>query len=115
MSTFIIRNKQTLEQWTASSGKSSWRKINHAKAAFAYSRGWQKQDVLLLHYFDNLGKYGSLKFNDQDVYEVVELLSDSEDKLKLVTNLVTNYYHNLTVLLDPCTVLEDIATILEVK
>lgn len=32
MSTFIIRNKDTLQQWVANSGKRAWSKSNHAKA-----------------------------------------------------------------------------------
>ena len=78
MSTFIIRNRETLEQWTAASGKNSWRKTNHAKAAFAYSRHHTKTDPLLKEYYCKLGNYESLKFNDQDVYEIVELYSSAE-------------------------------------
>ena len=78
MSTFIIRNRETLEQWTAASGKNSWRKTNHAKAAFAYSRHHTKSDPLLKEYYCKLGKYVSLKLNDQDVYEIVELYSSAE-------------------------------------
>lgn len=88
MSTFIIRNKVTKEQWSASSGKNSWRKINHAKAAFSYSQGWLKRDPLLKGFVDKLGKYESLYFDDQDVYEIVELLSESEDKLKQLQELL---------------------------
>lgn len=88
MSTFIIRNKVTKEQWSASSGKNSWRKINHAKAAFSYSQGWLKRDPLLKGFVDKLGKYESLYFDNQDVYEVVELLSESEDKIKQLRELL---------------------------
>lgn len=81
MSTFIIRNKSTLQQWVAASGKRSWNKSNHAKAAFAYSRSHTKNDPLLAKYYDNIkSSYNSLKFNDQDVYEVVELYSDAEKR-----------------------------------
>lgn len=78
MSTFIIRNKETLEQWVASSGKNSWKKANHAKAAFANSSGKTKRDPLLEEEVKSLGKYDSLKFNDQDVYEVIEVYSSQE-------------------------------------
>ncbi|AGH32238.1 hypothetical protein VPHG_00175 [Vibrio phage 11895-B1] len=79
MSTFIIRNKSTLEQWVASSGKRSWNKSHHAKAAFAYSRSHTKNNPLLSDYYKNISSsYESLKFNDQDVYEVVELYSNAE-------------------------------------
>lgn len=81
MSTFIIRNKSTLEQWVALSGKRSWNKPNHAKSAFAYSRFHTKNDPLLAGYYDNIiGKYSSLKFDEQDVYEIVELYSDAEKR-----------------------------------
>lgn len=80
MSTFIIRNKETLEQWTAQSGKSSWKKANHAKAAFANSRGINREDPLLSPFVKGLGKYESLKFNDQSVYEVLEVYSTSEKR-----------------------------------
>lgn len=82
MSTFIIRNKVTKEQWSAQSGKNSWRKINHAKAAFSYTQGYLKRDPLLKEFVDKLDKYKSLYFNDQNIYEIVELLSESEDKLR---------------------------------
>lgn len=88
MSTFIIRNKVTKEQWSTKSGKNSWRKINHAKAAFSYTQGYLKRDPLLKEFVDKLDKYKSLYFNDQDVYEIVELLSESEDKLKQLRKLL---------------------------
>lgn len=78
MSTFIIRNKETLEQWVASSGKRSWNKPNHAKSAFANSSGKTKRDPLLTSFIKNLGKYDCLKFNEQDVYEVLEVYSTQE-------------------------------------
>lgn len=78
MSTFIIRNKETLEQWVAYSGKNSWRKPNHAKSAFANSSSKTKRDPLLEDVVKNLGKYDSLKFNDQSVYEVIEMYSSQE-------------------------------------
>lgn len=81
MSTFIIRNKSTLQQWVAKSGKRSWNKPNHAKAAFAHDRYHTKNDPLLTKYYDDItGEYTSLKFNDQDVYEIVELYSDVDKR-----------------------------------
>lgn len=78
MSTFIIRNKKTLEQWVASSGKNAWKKANHAKAAFANSSGKVKRDPLLADFVSKLDRYKSLYFDEQDVYEVVEVYSDKE-------------------------------------
>lgn len=101
MSTFIIRNKSTLQQWVAASGKRSWNKSNHAKAAFAYSRSHTKNDPLLTKYYDNLSnKYESLKFNDQDVYEVIEVYSDKENmkltKLKEVSQKLADLKDTMT-------------------
>lgn len=89
MSVFIIRNKKTLEQWKAASGKTSWNKINHAKAAFTNNMSHLRSDPLLKQFTDKVEKYKSLKFNDQDVYEAVELLSETEDKLKEITSLIS--------------------------
>lgn len=80
MSTFIIRNKTTHEQWVASSGKNSWKKSNHAKAAFANSSGKTKHDPLLQEFVSKLKRYDALKFNDQDVYEVIEVYSNNEKR-----------------------------------
>lgn len=88
MSVFIIRNKTTLEQWKAASGKTSWNKINHAKAAFTNNMSHLRSDPLLKQFTDKVEKYKSLKFNDQDVYETVELLSETEDKLNKILTLV---------------------------
>ena len=84
MSTFIIRNKKTLEQWTASSGKNAWKKVNHAKAAFANSSGKVKRDPLLKEFISKLDRYKALYFNDQDVYEVVEVYSDTEKRSAMI-------------------------------
>ncbi len=78
MSTFIIRNKKSLIQWVASSGKNSWKKSNHAKSAFANSRGKTLYDPLLRDFVKGLSKYESLKFNNQNIYEVVEVYSLQE-------------------------------------
>jgi hypothetical protein len=80
--TFIIVNKETQEQWISQSGKSSWKAPNHAKAAFAQSRGKVSRDPLLSEYTSKLTRYESLKFNNQDVYEVVELKSKDSGILK---------------------------------
>lgn len=95
MSTFIIRNKTTLEQWVASSGKSSWKKPNHAKAAFANSL-CMKNDPLLKEYVDNLGKYESLKFNDQDIYECIEVYSDAAKRSANIERALEEVFDKLT-------------------
>lgn len=80
MSTFIIRNKETLEQWVAMSGKRAWNKPTDAKNAFANSKYKNKRDPNLASYCKSLGKYESLKFKDQCVYEIIELYSDTESR-----------------------------------
>ncbi|UZV41245.1 hypothetical protein vBVpaMR16F_179 [Vibrio phage vB_VpaM_R16F] len=96
MSVFIIRNKETLEQWVASSGKRSWNKSNHAKAAFANSSGMTKRDPLLKEFVAKLSRYESLRFNNQDVYEVVELHSDAEKRAdrneRILKEIIETFY-----------------------
>ena len=91
--TFIIVNKESQEKWEADSGKSSWKATNHAKCAFANSGG-NAGDTLLTKFTDRLGRYDSLKFNDQDVYEIVELKSEDAlllDKIKGVVALCEDW------------------------
>ena len=64
--TFIIRNKETKAIYLCKSGKSSWKTIGHAKSA------WHQSE----YYFDH-----NAYFDDQDVYEIVELKHDSYDTL----------------------------------
>ena len=59
--TFIIRHKETKEQWFTHRGKGQWKASNHAKSAFKAS--------------------SRIRFDDQDEYELVELKHESEDKL----------------------------------
>jgi hypothetical protein len=88
--TFIIRHKQTKELWIASSGKSSWRATGHAKNAWMNSNSKVKRDPLMLPFLkpstSSYEKYKDLRFDDQDVYEVVELKPESHDKLKEAIN-----------------------------
>jgi len=55
--TFIIVNKDTKEKWVASSGKSSWKQVNHAKCAFANSGFHNRRDPLLATEVQTLAKY----------------------------------------------------------
>ena len=53
--TWIIVNKKTGEQWKAHSGKSSWSRSSHAKAAWANSEvGWCDNPKI---YFDDQTEY----------------------------------------------------------
>lgn len=99
---YIIRNKTTLVQWVAESGKRSWAVPAHAKNAFAYSGEWQAKDLLLLplleergyiHRYEGWGggyhqTYTSLKFSEQDVYEIVELQSDADRKVMVAVDML---------------------------
>ena len=79
--TFIIRHKETKEQWTSSSGKSSWKQIGHAKSAFKGGATASDKDVK----YEAVGGRSwkeVVKFDDQPYYEVVELKNESEDKLQ---------------------------------
>lgn len=114
---YIIRNKETLVQWVAKSGKRSWAAPAHAKNAFAYSGKWQAKDPLLKPLLEEKGCvrkykgwngkdcefYTSLKFSEQDVYELVELQSDADRKVMLAAKLledVVDIVDNLPCLLE---------------
>lgn len=80
--TFIIQNKQTKQQWKARSGKVVWKTKAAAKNAFAYNyERCYLQDLPseLQPYFKE-NKYhgvGTLYFDEQDTYEIVELKSET--------------------------------------
>jgi len=85
--TFIIRHKETKEQWTSSSGKSSWKQIGHAKSAFKGGATTSDKDVK----YEAVGGRSwkeVVKFDDQPYYEVVELKNESEDKLQEAIKLL---------------------------
>lgn len=80
--TYIIRHKETKTIWKASSGKKSWKASGHAKGAWARSSHRHTKDIEKdLHF-----KYP--KFDEQDVYELVELKPESEDLLKEAVTLL---------------------------
>lgn len=101
--TFIIRHKETKDKWISMSGKSSWKAIGHAKSAWAnHHQGWPS-DLVKYNLIDsgitpkqiskkdfrgNTRYYYSNKFDDQDVYEVVELFSDQDILLKDCLNML---------------------------
>lgn len=72
---WVIRHKETRKLWTATSGKQSWKKVNHAKSAWAGS-------------YDTHGK-----FNDQQEYEVVCLYhpQDFEKKYNDLVKFVRDH------------------------
>lgn len=68
--TFIIRHKETKEVFEARSGKTSWKATGHAKNAFNQSRK------------------RTPRFDEQDVFEIVELKHEGEDKLQRAVALL---------------------------
>ena len=118
--TFIIVNKDTKEKWVASSGKSSWKQTNHAKCAFANSGFDNRRDPLLVTEVQTLAKYESLKFNDQGVYEIVELKSDDSttlDKIREIVKLTEDWCEDQEIGITPAHVclsaMKDIRRILK--
>lgn len=96
--TFVIRHKETGEHWRAQSGKTSWRKTGHAKLAWAntYHETWrvrERCEALGLTPIPDPRSWAKdqirfPRFNEQDVYEVVELKSSSESRLQKAEELL---------------------------
>ena len=94
--TFIIVNKLTRENWTASSGKSSWRQAAHAKTAWKGS-----YDTVPSHLHG--GKWNEpCRFDEQSEFEIVELKSDDYYKLQEACELIREIFdYDSCNLLDP--------------
>ena len=93
--TWIIVNKETGEQWQASSGKSSWRKKNHAESSWhCHWRGLGYPNTT--HIPETVMDYEweaiSAKFDNQDDYELKEisasLVSELEATIQKMTAMV---------------------------
>lgn len=84
--TFIIRHKETKELFRAQSGKTSWKAPGHAKNAFnlsvAYGRSCEKYGLtpIVEKKYWGIDTHGP-KFDQQDVYEIVELKSETDETL----------------------------------
>lgn len=93
--TFIIRHTVTKELFRAQSGKTSWRATGHAKNAFnlsvAYGRSCERYGLQVIREQKSWGidECGP-KFDQQNVWEIVELKSESEDVLKEALCLLSN-------------------------
>lgn len=104
--TYIIQNKITKQQWKASSGKIAWKKVNHAKAAFANTYNYYTRTSLpieLQPYFQ-ANKYkdkGTLYFDQQDIYEIVEVKSDVRVFTDKIVSLLESIEGNGFVVSDP--------------
>ena len=86
MPVYIIRDKLTKEQWRAPSGKTSWPSKGAAKNAYIYRGFFGYMDsrphvTRETRYGDTIKEV--LKFDHQDKFELVELMTDS-DKNKLL-------------------------------
>lgn len=91
--TFIIRHKETQEQWEARSGKSSWKESGHAKNAWAMSDHKNTKGIIPLLRENRYRKwYEYPKFDEQDVYEVIELKPESEEKFKQALLLLEDLF-----------------------
>jgi hypothetical protein len=90
-SLYIIRHKTTGEVFRAPSGKTSWRAANHAKAAFARIHRWQCESYGLPLIAERISPRAP-KFDEQDVYELVELVGTAEDRLKQAEDLLEHVY-----------------------
>lgn len=91
--TFIIKHKATGELFQARSGKTSWKAPGHAKNAFNQSLSiWNVEQLGLKmvprpRYFDS-NATDTPKFDEQDVYEIVELKAEATTQLEKATLLL---------------------------
>lgn len=71
---WVIRHKKTKVQWRARSGKTSWASSGAAKNAWANTYMSQHRiPEELKPYYGHLDMYDTCKFNDQDLYECVDI------------------------------------------
>ena len=104
-SIWFIRHKETQELWKAPSGKTSWRKKGHAKNAWAtlcqhsysakdYS---ERYNVPLKkewsHYRGEV--YVFPKFDEQDVYELVEINNVAGDLVDSLKEIIEQMIQHL--------------------
>lgn len=75
--TWVIRHKITKQHWKARSGKISWAKAGAAKNAWAntYVSPHRIPDELMPYYI-HLEMYDTCKFDDQGIYECVDICTD---------------------------------------
>lgn len=102
--TFIIQNKLTKQQWKASSGKCAWKAINHAKAAWYNSSADTKLECKDIKepctYYDCGYKERPPYFDEQDVYEIVELKSETMIAVENVVSVFKEIQENDFILTD---------------
>lgn len=91
--TYIIQHKETKEMFIARSGKSSWKQPGHAKNAFNQSMFSWNVFKYGLQMIDDPGAWGPEhkrppKFDEQDVFEVVELKHKAQSDLEEAVELL---------------------------
>jgi len=111
--TFIIRHKITGEIVTVPSGKSSWKAVGHAKNAwntfgsnyyYAQHRNLERCKAMGLEPIPHKdwrgrveeGYFDFPRFDEQDVYEIVELKPESETILGTASALLTECLGRIT-------------------
>ncbi len=75
---WVIRHKQTKQQWKAKSGKSSWGGSGAAKNAWACSYQGYSDSLPeeVKHFYQGQKEWAACRFDDQDVYEAVNVSTD---------------------------------------
>lgn len=74
---YIIRHKETHEQFSTSRGKKSvWKTVGHAKAAFTNKYAYRS----------------GVRFDEQDVYEIVEVVPVEAQQLQVAEMLLSRAY-----------------------
>jgi len=80
---YIIRNKKTKEQFFASSGRYVWSGTGPAKNAFNQTMyGWNIEQWGLRRIEDSNGRKRGPRFDEQDVYEIVELKTENQQLMQ---------------------------------
>lgn len=81
MPAFIIRNKETKEQWVAPSGKKVWSTKAAAKNAYVYLgyMGEQDERPFEVMFANTYVRNEVLKFDKQDKFELVELQTEQDE------------------------------------
>lgn len=91
--TYIIQHKETKELFRAQSGKTSWKQPGHAKNAWNQSMFGDIMAKYGLEYIDDPSWYTPERkrpplFAEQDVFEIVELKPESQNKLEEAIELI---------------------------
>ena len=75
---WVIRHKQTKQQWKAKSGKASWGGSGAAKNAWANSyQGYSDRlPDEVKHFYKDNNSCTTCRFDEQDVYEAVNVSTD---------------------------------------